>query len=230
MTPEQFKDWREAMGFRSRAAAAEALGLAPGTIVQYEEGVRRDNGNEVEIPQTVEMACRLLESKRMIETDLTLWLALGAALTEHQRRMLAEAMDNAKDGLFRLAWQSISFAGMPQVLVSKEADYAFTAEECSLEKLQDRLDALKASPVQLAPVFTRPKARGAGLITSKEKMVREWQARRATLVQELALNEAGKMKFTIETPHGARRRSIERIKLDIADIDENLRMAAVTEP
>ncbi len=64
MTPEQFKDWRKLMGFRSRAAAAEALGISASSVELYEVGVRRDNGDKVVIPAHIEQSCeRLLGSK-----------------------------------------------------------------------------------------------------------------------------------------------------------------------
>jgi hypothetical protein len=49
------------MGFRSREAAAEPLGLSTSTIELYETGVRRDNGQAVEIPISIELACLALE-------------------------------------------------------------------------------------------------------------------------------------------------------------------------
>jgi len=60
MTPEQFKEWRVAMGYRSRDVAADALGLSRSTVELYETGVRRDNEKSVEIPRTVELACAAL--------------------------------------------------------------------------------------------------------------------------------------------------------------------------
>jgi DNA-binding transcriptional regulator YiaG len=56
MTPEQFKTWRKGL-FKSREAAAEALGISASTVRLYEDGVRRDNGQAVEIPKVVELAC-----------------------------------------------------------------------------------------------------------------------------------------------------------------------------
>ncbi|MGH0004087.1 helix-turn-helix domain-containing protein [Pseudovibrio ascidiaceicola] len=63
MTPEQFKKWRKGMGYKSRDAAAEALGVSAGTIANYETGVRRDDPERVvEIPRTVILACAALEA------------------------------------------------------------------------------------------------------------------------------------------------------------------------
>lgn len=61
MTPEQFKEWRMAMGFRSREAAAQALDISSSTVELYETGKRRDNGLPVTIPFIVELACIALE-------------------------------------------------------------------------------------------------------------------------------------------------------------------------
>jgi transcriptional regulator with XRE-family HTH domain len=62
MTPEQFKEWRKAAGFRSRESAAEALGISASTVALYETGVRRDNGHPVDIPLLVEMACAAFDA------------------------------------------------------------------------------------------------------------------------------------------------------------------------
>lgn len=59
MTPEQFKAWRKHLRL-TQAAAAEALGISPSSIVLYERGSRIDDGRPVEIPKTVELACAAL--------------------------------------------------------------------------------------------------------------------------------------------------------------------------
>ena len=59
MTPADFKDWRNQMGF-SIVAAEKALGLSKSTIDLYEAGKRRDTGAPVEIPHTVALACAAL--------------------------------------------------------------------------------------------------------------------------------------------------------------------------
>jgi hypothetical protein len=60
MTAEQFKAWREHMGFM-RPAAARALGISVGSVELYERGRRRDDETrEVVIPKTVELACAAL--------------------------------------------------------------------------------------------------------------------------------------------------------------------------
>lgn len=61
MTPEQFKTWRKGL-FKSRDAAAEALGISASTVRLYEDGVRRDNGQPVEIPPHIKMACYSISS------------------------------------------------------------------------------------------------------------------------------------------------------------------------
>jgi len=59
MKPEQFKEWRSAMGL-SQIKAGEALGLSKTTIELYEAGRRRDDGRAVEIPHSVALACAAL--------------------------------------------------------------------------------------------------------------------------------------------------------------------------
>jgi len=59
MTPEQFRNWRENLGW-SRREAAEALGLSQGSVELYELGKRKDDGRSVAIPKNVELACAAL--------------------------------------------------------------------------------------------------------------------------------------------------------------------------
>jgi transcriptional regulator with XRE-family HTH domain len=59
MSPEGFKTWRTIMGF-SQAKAGEMLGLSKSTIEIYERGTRKDNGQPIEIPETVGLACAAL--------------------------------------------------------------------------------------------------------------------------------------------------------------------------
>jgi len=61
MSPEQFKAWRKAMGFKSQSAVAEALGVSKGTIELYETGRRRDNGLPVTIPDSIILACAAVQ-------------------------------------------------------------------------------------------------------------------------------------------------------------------------
>ncbi|MET4636133.1 helix-turn-helix domain-containing protein [Kaistia defluvii] len=61
MTPEQFKSWRDEMGM-TQSQAADALGVARGTILNYESGSRRDDGRPVAIPKTVALACAALRA------------------------------------------------------------------------------------------------------------------------------------------------------------------------
>lgn len=59
MTGDEFRNWRRAMGM-SQEAAAGALGLSRRMIQHYEAG-RRYHDRIVDIPKTVELACRALE-------------------------------------------------------------------------------------------------------------------------------------------------------------------------
>jgi transcriptional regulator with XRE-family HTH domain len=56
MSPEQFKAWRKALGL-SQGEAAALLDLSPGSVGNYERGVRREDSRPVEIPFTVAVAC-----------------------------------------------------------------------------------------------------------------------------------------------------------------------------
>jgi transcriptional regulator with XRE-family HTH domain len=57
MTPHQFKAWRKALGLKQKEAA-EKLGLKKRVIQYYEHGKR--DGNKIDIPKTVELACYAL--------------------------------------------------------------------------------------------------------------------------------------------------------------------------
>ena len=59
MTSEQFKQWRERMGM-SQQDAADALGISKGSVINYENGARREDDRPVAIPRTVELACAAL--------------------------------------------------------------------------------------------------------------------------------------------------------------------------
>ena len=54
MTPEQFRAWRKANGWKQRELA-DRLGLKRRMIQYYERGDR--DGKKVEIPKTVRLAC-----------------------------------------------------------------------------------------------------------------------------------------------------------------------------
>ncbi|GAB5378226.1 MAG: hypothetical protein AcusKO_46880 [Acuticoccus sp.] len=54
MTPEQFRAWRKANGWKQRELA-DRLGLKRRMIQYYERGDR--DGKKVEIPRTVRLAC-----------------------------------------------------------------------------------------------------------------------------------------------------------------------------
>ncbi len=59
MSPAQFKTWRKSLGLKQKEAA-EKLGLKKRMIQYYETG-RRD-GQTVEIPKAVRLACFALQS------------------------------------------------------------------------------------------------------------------------------------------------------------------------
>ncbi len=54
MTPDQFRAWRKANGWKQRELA-DRLGLKRRMIQYYERGNR--DGKDVEIPRTVRLAC-----------------------------------------------------------------------------------------------------------------------------------------------------------------------------
>jgi DNA-binding XRE family transcriptional regulator len=64
MENEEFKNWRTRMGF-TQQQAADALDLSLSAVVNYEKGVRRDDGAPVEIPFSVMTTCLGLERKKM---------------------------------------------------------------------------------------------------------------------------------------------------------------------
>jgi transcriptional regulator with XRE-family HTH domain len=57
MTPHQFKAWRKGLGLKQKEAA-EKLGLKKRVIQYYEHGKR--DGQKVEVPKSVELACYAL--------------------------------------------------------------------------------------------------------------------------------------------------------------------------
>ena len=57
MTPDSFKKWRKSLHL-SQKEAAHALGLKRRILQYYEKGVR--NGEPVEVPLTVRLACYAL--------------------------------------------------------------------------------------------------------------------------------------------------------------------------
>ncbi len=64
MTSEEFKNWRKENGFRSREAAAKALGISVGSVLNYEIGHRREDPTRlVEIPLNIALACAAISAK-----------------------------------------------------------------------------------------------------------------------------------------------------------------------
>ncbi|WP_158816227.1 DNA-binding transcriptional regulator [Methylocapsa sp. S129] len=63
MDNTEFRDWRARMGL-TQQQAADMLDLSLSTIINYEKGVRRDDGNEAFIPLSVEKTCGNFERKR----------------------------------------------------------------------------------------------------------------------------------------------------------------------
>jgi DNA-binding XRE family transcriptional regulator len=59
MTPTQFKSWRKGLGYKQKEVA-ELLGLKKRVIQYYEKGKR--DGNAVEIPKSVELACHAISN------------------------------------------------------------------------------------------------------------------------------------------------------------------------
>lgn len=61
MTPEDLRAWRAAMGFRSQAQAAEALGYSVARYKDFERG-KSANGEKVieTLPRTLALACSAL--------------------------------------------------------------------------------------------------------------------------------------------------------------------------
>lgn len=59
MTPNEFKEWRNGMGW-SQAVAARELGLSVSCVSNYENGVRRGDGKISTIPMAVSLACKWL--------------------------------------------------------------------------------------------------------------------------------------------------------------------------
>ena len=63
----EFKGLRGRMGL-TQEHTAEMLGLSVGAVVNYEKGVRRDDGSEVDIPLSVMHTLRNLERKKMAKS------------------------------------------------------------------------------------------------------------------------------------------------------------------
>lgn len=76
MTSDDFRLWRKRW-FKSRDAAAAALGRSVSTIRLYEDGRRRDTGEAVEIPETVALACAAITAAR--EGTAATWMPWPSA-------------------------------------------------------------------------------------------------------------------------------------------------------
>lgn len=62
MTPDDFKNWRKAIGF-SPDAAAEALDVSRSTIDLFESENPLDGEYSAEIPKSIALACTALYHK-----------------------------------------------------------------------------------------------------------------------------------------------------------------------
>lgn len=60
MTPDEFRAWRERIGW-TQARTADALGVDPRTVREWEHGVGRVTGKPVSLPPMLGLACRWLE-------------------------------------------------------------------------------------------------------------------------------------------------------------------------
>jgi hypothetical protein len=77
MTPQEFRQWRLAMGFTTQQQAADALDISKSAVELYETGRRRDTGQPVVIPRVVALACAALRaamgSSASVENRLEEW-------------------------------------------------------------------------------------------------------------------------------------------------------------
>ena len=62
LTPDQFRSWRKRLRL-TQVTAAEALGISPSQIFDYERGVKRGTDRPAPIPRVVELACAELERR-----------------------------------------------------------------------------------------------------------------------------------------------------------------------
>lgn len=56
MNNDDIKAWRKTLGF-TQDQAATALGVSKATVVNYEAGIRREDGRPVVIPKSIALAC-----------------------------------------------------------------------------------------------------------------------------------------------------------------------------
>ncbi|MBB3267735.1 hypothetical protein FHW79_005400 [Azospirillum sp. OGB3] len=73
MTPEAFNDWMDAMGYRTREEAAEALGLSVDSIKHYKTGRRSSDGKPVVYPLTLALACSALYHRLPAWSGRRMW-------------------------------------------------------------------------------------------------------------------------------------------------------------
>ena len=67
MTPAELKETRLAMGFRSRRALAEVLGVSPQTVESWETGRRQMPGW---LPRHLRLLAERREIKKILADDL----------------------------------------------------------------------------------------------------------------------------------------------------------------
>jgi transcriptional regulator with XRE-family HTH domain len=76
MTPEEFKAWRQAVGF-SQTEAAEALGISRGSVENYERGSRREDARPVEIPGSIDAIIHVYDLLAREQSQLDYLNSLG---------------------------------------------------------------------------------------------------------------------------------------------------------
>lgn len=94
------------------------------------------------------------EHKRAIEEALDWYLTQPHDLTDRQKLLLRDALDNADRGLFGLAMQDIYDAGIPESRWSPEAtvDPAMVAG-VTKQSLGQRLIVMKTTAAHTQPIF-----------------------------------------------------------------------------
>jgi transcriptional regulator with XRE-family HTH domain len=69
MNPDELKSWRVNQGF-TQQQAAEELGISLSAMINYEHGVRRDNGEPAIIPRAIEKACIAHDKRRLVKDQI----------------------------------------------------------------------------------------------------------------------------------------------------------------